>query len=123
MTGRHDLSDAEWALIAPLFPNKPRGVARLGDRRVLSRIFYILRSGAPWRDLPERYGPWTTVYNRYNRWAKAGVWLRIFEALVEKSPECLHLIDSSIVRAQTANCLQFPRRVGSQVSCRRRSSA
>lgn len=99
MTGRHDLSDTEWALIAPLLPNKPRGVARVDDRRVISGIFYILRTGAPWRDLPERYGPRTTVYNRYNRWAKAGVWLRIFEALAETSPHSLHLIDSSIVRA------------------------
>jgi transposase len=99
MTGRHDLSDGEWAVIAPLLPNRPRGVARVDDRRVISGIFYILRTGAPWRDLPERYGPRTTVHNRYNRWAKAGVWLRVFEALSEKSPHSLHLIDSSVVRA------------------------
>lgn len=97
--GRHDLSDREWELIAPLLPDKPRGVARVDDRRVLNGIFYILRTGAPWRDLPERYGPPTTAYNRYNRWAKKGVWLRIFDALAERSPEALHLIDSSIVRA------------------------
>lgn len=78
---RFDLADREWALIAPLLPNKPRGVARADDRRVLSGIFYILRTGSPWRDLPERYGPCTTACNRYNRWAKAGVWLRVFEAL------------------------------------------
>jgi len=53
----------------------------------------------PWRDLPDRYGPYTTVYNRYNRWAKAGVWLRIFETLAAKSPQSMHLIDSSIIRA------------------------
>jgi len=76
---RFDLTDREWALIAPLLPNKPRGVARADDRRVLNGIFYILRTGSPWRDLPERYGPYTTSYNRYNRWAKAGVWLRIIE--------------------------------------------
>jgi transposase len=99
MTGRHDLSDREWTIVAPLLPNKPRGVARVDDRRVIDGIFYILRTGAPWRDLPERYGPRTTVYNRYNRWAKQGVWLRVFEALAERSPEALHLIDSSIVRA------------------------
>ena len=96
---RFDLSDVEWALIKPLLPNKPRGVARVDDRRVLNGIFFILRTGCPWRDLPERYGPYTTVYNRYNRWAKAGVWLRIFEILAERSPDSLHLIDSSIVRA------------------------
>ena len=97
--GRHDLSDREWAIIAPLLPNKPRGVPRVDDRRVVNGLFYILRTGAPWRDLPERYGPSTTVYNRYNRWAKQGVWLQIFAALAERSPGSLHLIDSSIVRA------------------------
>lgn len=96
---RFDLSDAEWAIIAPLLPNKPRGVPRVDDRRVVNGIFYILRTGSPWRDLPERYGPYTTVYNRFNRWAKAGVWLKVFEALAERSPGSLHLIDSSIVRA------------------------
>jgi transposase len=70
---RFDLSDAEWSLIKPLLPNKPRGVARVNDRRVLNGIFYVLRTGSPWRDLPERYGPYTTVYNRFNRWARAGV--------------------------------------------------
>ena len=92
-------SDSEWAIIQPLLPNKPRGVPRVDDRRVVNGIFYILRTGSPWRDLPERYGPYTTVYNRYNRWAKAGVWLAVFEALSARSPESLHLIDSSIVRA------------------------
>ena len=96
---RFDLTDQEWAIIAPLLPNKPRGVPRVEDRRVLNGIFWTLRTGSPWRDLPERYGPYTTVYNRYNRWAKAGVWLRIFEVLAEHSPGSLHLIDSSIVRA------------------------
>ena len=96
---RYDLSETEWGLIAPLLPNKPRGVARTDDRRALNGIFYVLRTGSPWRDLPERYGPYTTAYNRYNRWAKAGVWLRIFEALAERSPQSMALIDSSIVRA------------------------
>jgi transposase len=96
---RFDLSDAEWAIIAPLLPNKPRGVPRKDDRRVLNGIFHTLRTGSPWRDLPERYGPYTSVYNRYNRWAKKGVWLQVFEALQQRSPDSLHLIDSSIVRA------------------------
>jgi transposase len=96
---RFDLTDAEWSMIAPLLPDKPRGVARVDDRRVLNGIFWTLRTGSPWRDLPERYGPYTTVYNRYNRWAKAGVWLRIFERMAQQSPDSLHLIDSSVVRA------------------------
>ena len=96
---RFDLSDEEWSVIAPLLPNKPRGVPRVDDRRVLNGIFYVLRTGAPWRDLPERYGRYTTIYNRYNRWSKAGVWLGVFEALSAHAPGSLHLIDSSIVRA------------------------
>jgi transposase len=96
---RFDLSDAEWTIIAPLLPHKPRGVARVDDRRVLNGIFYVLRTGSPWRDLPERYGPYTTVYNRYNRWAKDGVWLSVFNALAERSPQSMALIDSSIIRA------------------------
>lgn len=95
---RYDLSETEWQLIEPLLPIKVRGVARVDDRRVINGIFYILRTGSPWRDLPSRYGPYTTVYNRYNRWAQAGVWLRFFEALAATSPQSLHLIDSLIIR-------------------------
>jgi len=64
---RFDLTDEEWAAIQPLLPKKGRGPARKDDRRILDGIFYILRTGAPWRDLPARYGPRTTVYNRM-RW-------------------------------------------------------
>ena len=96
---RYDLSEAEWRLVKPLLPPGGRGKARVDDRRVVNGIFYVLRTGSPWRDLPERYGPYTTVYNRFNRWAKRGVWLTIFEALSVRSLQSLHLIDSSIVRA------------------------
>ena len=71
---RYDLTDFEWRVIAPLLPNKPRGMPRVDDRRVLNGIFWVLRSSAPWRDLPERYGPRTTCYNRFALWRKAGVW-------------------------------------------------
>jgi transposase len=101
--GRFDLSEAEWAIIAPLLPGaggKSVGRPRQDDRRVLNAIFFVLRTGTPWRDLPERYGPPTTAYNRFNRWAKRGVWLAVFEALAARSPGSLALIDSAIVRAQ-----------------------
>ena len=94
-----EAKEAAWRLIEPLLPDKPRGVARVDDRRVINGIFYVLRTGSPWRDLPERYGPYTTVYNRFNRWAKSGVWLKIFETLAAKSPQSMQLIDSSIIRA------------------------
>jgi transposase len=96
---RYDLSDAEWRIVEPLLPPVGKGKPRGDDRKVVNGIFYVLRTGSPWRDLPERYGPYTTVYNRFNRWAKKGVWLAMFEALAKRSPQSLQLIDSSIVRA------------------------
>ena len=90
MGGRYDLTDFEWSVIEPLLPNKPRGVPRVDDRRVLSGIFWVLRTGAPWRDLPERYGPYTTCYNRFNRWRKAGVWDRLMDAVVAAYDGNLH---------------------------------
>jgi len=59
---RYELADYEWIAIKPMLPNKPRGVPRVNDRRVLNGIFWVLRSGAPWRDLPEMFGPCTTCY-------------------------------------------------------------
>ena len=92
---RYDLSDFEWSVIDAVLPWKSRGVPRVDDRRVLNGIFWVLRSGAPWADLPERYGPCTTCYNRFRRWTKAGIrptcvamvklasiriWLRAYES-------------------------------------------
>ena len=77
---RYELTDREWAAISPMLPNKPRGVPRVNDRRVLNGIFWVLRSGAPWRDLPQEFGPYTTCYNRFIRWRRAGVWSRIMAA-------------------------------------------
>lgn len=85
-------------MIDPLLPNKPRGIPRVDDRRVLNGIFWVLRLGAPWRDLPERYGPYTTCYNRFNRWRKAGVWDRIMDAVSEAYDGDTQMIDSSVVR-------------------------
>jgi putative transposase of IS4/5 family DUF4096 len=68
---RYELSDYEWTAIKPMLPNKPRGVRRVNDRRVLNGIFWVLRSGAPWRDLPATYAPRTTCYNPFVRWRQA----------------------------------------------------
>ena len=68
------------------------------DRRVLNGIMWVLRSGAPWRDLPERYGPYTTCYNRFNRWRKKGIWDRLMDAIVEAYDGNIQMIDSSSVR-------------------------
>ena len=95
---RFDLTDFEWSVIQPLLPNKPRGVARVDDRRVLNGIFWRLRTGAPWADIPDRYGPHTTCVNRFNRWRKAGVWDRILAAVSEAYNGNIQMIDSSSIR-------------------------
>src|ERR687893_1296567 len=95
---RYDLTDFEWRVIELLLPNKPRGVPRVDDRRVLNGIFWVLRSGAPWRDLPESYGPHTTCYNRFVRWRRAGVWDQIMEALAAAHDAAVQMIDTSVVR-------------------------
>lgn len=82
---RHELSDEEWAIIQPLLPNKPRGVPRVDDRRVISGIVHVIRNGLMWRDAPAVYGPHKTLYNRFVRWSRAGVFDRIFAALAAGS--------------------------------------
>ena len=96
---RYDLTDFEWRVIKPLLPNKPRGVPRVDDRRVLNGIFWVLRSGAPWRDLPEHYGPRTTCYNRFVRWRKAGVWDRMMDAITATHDGHIQRNDSTSTRA------------------------
>lgn len=95
---RYDLTDFEWSVIQPLLPTKRRGVKPQNNRRVLNGIFWVLRAGAPWRDMPDRYGPYTTAYNRFNRWRKAGIWDRLMDAIVKAHGGNVQMIDSSLVR-------------------------
>jgi len=97
-TGRFDLADFEWNAIKPHLPNQPRGAPRVDDRRVLNGIFWVLRSGSPRADLPERSGPPTTIYNRFNRWRKAGVWDRLMDEIVKAHEGDAQMLDSSVVR-------------------------
>jgi len=83
--GRYDLTDFEWRVIEPLMPMDRRGPKPQNNRQIINGMFYILRTGSPWRDLPERYGPYTTVYNRFNRWSRQGIWHAMFEALTGHS--------------------------------------
>ena len=94
------LSDMEWARIEPLLPRGRRGAHRVDDWRIISGIVHRLREGCRWRALPDEYGPYTTVYNRYNRWSKRGIWQGIFTALAAcADPPGVAMIDSSAVRA------------------------
>ena len=95
---RHELSDAEWQVIAPLLPQNSRGVARVDDRRVINGILWRFRTGSSWRDVPERYGPRTTLYNRFTRWRAAGVWDRLLDAVSRACDGDIVMIDSSCVR-------------------------
>jgi transposase len=107
---RHELTDEQWAFVEPLVP---LSTARTGrppkDRRTqLNGIFWILSTGAPWRDLPERFGPWQTVYDHFRNWRKSGIFARIIEALQVKLDKAgyidwqLWCVDGSSVRAARA---------------------
>jgi transposase len=104
---RHELTDDQWERLAPLLPPQRPAIGRPAKdhRRVLNGILWVLKTGAPWRDLPERYGPWQTVYSRFRRWQQAGIWDRILVDLQRDADQAgrvdweIHYIDSSIVRA------------------------
>ena len=94
------LSNEEWGRIEPLLPRGRRGARRVDDRRVISGIMHMLRSGARWRDCPPEYGPYTTIYNRFNRWSRQGIWLDMFKALTGSAAVFgTASIDSSHVKA------------------------
>jgi transposase len=94
------LSDDQFARLAPHLPTDTRGVPRVDDRRVISGIVHVLKSGGRWADAPSVYGPRKTLYNRFVRWAAKGVWSNIFHALASAGgPPAEVLIDSTAVRA------------------------
>jgi transposase len=102
---RGELTDAAWARIEPLLPRaQGRGRRWRDHRQVINGILWRLRTGAPWRDLPERYGPWQTCYERWKRWDEDGTWARLLEHVQVKDDavgqvEWVVSIDSSIARA------------------------
>jgi transposase len=96
---RHELSDAEWKRIEALLPARPGPRSRRGDRDFVNAVIWRVRTGVPWRDLPERFGAWQTVYNRFSRWAKRGIWERLFKELAIEVDKTGSLLDATIVRA------------------------
>jgi transposase len=94
------LTDAQWQRIAPLLPGKKGDPGRSGDdnRRSLEGILWIVRTGAPWRDLPKHFGKWFTVWKRFRRWALNGVFERVFKALSGEPDMEYALIDGTIVK-------------------------
>ncbi len=100
---RGDLVDSEWAVIGPLLPPERGRWSRPAqdNRRFLNGMLWILRTGSPWRDLPEAYGKWISVYQRFRRWAEQGVWDALLETLVELglTDDWMHMIDTTTVHA------------------------
>jgi transposase len=94
------LSDEAWAVIEPHLPRGLPGKPRVDDRRVISGILHVLKVGCRWRDVPPEYGPATTVYNRYNRWSRRGLWQRLFERVAATGEVPAELtLDSTHVKA------------------------
>ena len=98
---RHALTDTQWVQIAPLLPGEVGRVARpaKSNRLMVEAIVWVLRTGAPWRDLPKRFGPWKSVYTRFRRWTQQGVWTQVLEKLAEQQDGERYMIDATIVRA------------------------
>jgi transposase len=105
--GRGDLTDQQWQQLQPLLPpQKPTtGRPAKDHRTIINGILWVLRTGAPWRDLPERYGPWPTVASRFYRWRQDGLWERLLASVQQQSNIRgkvnweLHYVDGTIVRA------------------------
>lgn len=101
MSKRYELTAAQWTRIAPLLPGKAGdpGRSAADNRLFVDGVLWVLRSGAHWRDLPERYGKWKSLHKRFSRWAKAGVWERVFEALIADPKNDYLMLDTTLVRA------------------------
>src|SRR5215204_2625955 len=105
--GRGDLTNEQWARLEPLLPTgKKSGRPPIWSKRqLINGILWRTRTGAPWRDLPARYGKWQTVYSRFRRWQRAGIWDRILAALQAAADArgeldwSLHCLDGTVIRA------------------------
>jgi transposase len=95
------LSDEAWVAIEPHLPKNQPGARRVDDRRVISGILHVLKVGCRWCDCPAEYGPSTTIYNRFNRWSRRGLWLKLLNALVDAGAVTRSTaIDSTSIKAQ-----------------------
>lgn len=97
---RHALTDEQWAKVAAVLPLQQRGpAATRGDRLFIDAVIYRASTGVAWRDLPERFGPWKSVYNRFRNWSRRGHWELIFKALRVEVDEEGCIVDGTIIRA------------------------
>lgn len=115
MSRRHALTDEQWLQIQGLLPGqgKQRGRPAADNRRFVEAVLWIAKTGAPWRDLPERFGPWNSVFRRFSRWAHAGVWARVLQVLSGEPELEVLVLDSTIVRAH-AHAAGAPKNAGAR---------
>jgi transposase len=101
MAKRYELTTLQWERLEPLLPGKAGdpGRSAADNRLFVNGVLWVLRSGAHWHDLPERYGKWKSLHKRFSRWAKAGVWERVFEALIDDHRNEYLMLDTTLVRA------------------------
>jgi transposase len=101
MARRFEMTDEQWTRIEHLLPGRPKspGATAKDNRLFVDAVLWIARTGAGWRDLPERLGEWNNTFQRFNRWAKSGVWLRVMEALGGDADLEHLMIDSTVIRA------------------------
>lgn len=101
MRRRHEVSDETWEAISPLLPGKKGDPGRTAanNRKFVNAVFWLAKTGSPWRDLPERFGNWNSNFRRFKRWADNGVWERVLEVFSNEEQYDLLLLDSSIIRA------------------------
>ena len=101
MPKRYEISDEQWEKIEGFLPGREEcvGVTAQDNRLFVNGVLWILRSGARWRDMPERYGNWNSVYRRFSRWAQTGIWEKVFRVMVKDSDNEYLMLDSTIVRA------------------------
>jgi len=101
MAKRYELTTLQWERLEPLLPGKAGdpGRSAADNRLFVNGVLWVLRSGAHWHDLPERYGKWKSLHKRFSRWAKAGVWERVFEALIDDPRNEYLMLDTTLVRA------------------------
>jgi transposase len=101
MAKRYELTDTQWRRICYLLPGKAGDPGRSGrdNRQFVNGVLWVLRSGAHWHDLPERYGKWKTAHKRFSRWAQAGIWEKVFASLTTAPDNDYLMLDSTLVRA------------------------
>lgn len=98
---RYELNEVQWGRIAALLPGKASDPGRTAadNRLFVNGVLWVLRSGAHWQDLPERYGKWKSAHKRFSRWAKAGVWEKVFAELIKDRDNSYLMLDTTLVRA------------------------